>query len=254
MKFFKKKEGPIFSNKDINDYIDKDRLNLIYINGTIDRNAITEKANPKHFFIKGNEGFIFTDNNLDLSEIPDIISVYIETGKNDDYESVVKKAKDKIAEMTKEVEETPKKLPENPEEYNKLLSEEKQELKKHISEHHEPIGMEDMAQVLAKLANDPDEVELIIITDKDYNYLFLFKNIDDFLDNVDELENGIDFSYLSLITEDDRLDFGYEYPAEVTMLFEDIQIMYYKTGLKSENELGKIKDIDIFVKIFTDYL
>ena len=140
-------------------------------------------------------------------------------------------------------------------EYNELLSKEQQYLKQQIKENHEEVIEESTFKILQILKEKNDLIEAILIANNTFDYLFIFLQPENFYSLVQKMEMSIDFSYLYVLYQKGPQYYGNdEYTSEITHLFEDIGDAILKRKLHTLSDLTKIKGINIFKEIYTDFL
>lgn len=141
------------------------------------------------------------------------------------------------------------------EEYRKLLSKDQLFLKENVSENHEPLEADTVSRLLLRLQSDISSVTGIFITDRDFDHLFIFQNAENFLNMARDMDGNIDFTYLYARTKGGPKYYGIdEYTSEITHLFEDIEKALESGSIRSKEDLQKIKNINIFQNIYTDFL
>lgn len=141
------------------------------------------------------------------------------------------------------------------EEYQNRLDKSQRILKEQVVMNHEFLEEESISRLLMKLKSNVDNIEALFITDKDFNNLFIFTNIDRFLSLVQKMEMNIDFTYLYALTKGGPEYYGIdEYTSEITHLFENLGDALKSGMIQSPKDVQKIKNINIFHHIYTDFL
>ncbi len=131
--------------------------------------------------------------------------------------------------------------------YNDKLSASQRRLKNKIKDNHEVMQADDFDEILHQIRRKRDEIIAIFMTSSDFNHLFIFSDVSDFLDMVYELDGEIDFSYLYAIYEGGAAYFGMdEYSKEVTDLFQTIAEGFPINKEITDRDIKKIEGINTF--------
>ena len=162
-------------------------------------------------------------------------------------------AEDKESENQEEQEENL-----TNEQYNKQLNKNQQELKEAIATNHDCIPEEEqISQMLSRIRADLEDIVAILITSKTFDELFIMQDVRKFIELVQKMELSIDFTYLFVLYNDKPTPDYYgvdEYPEEVKVLFDDIGKALLDRKIKTYDDIKNIKNINIFHKIFIDFL
>ncbi len=162
------------------------------------------------------------------------------------------KYKELHPEIYGKVEPEPEK-PKTPENYNTMLSKEQQILKNEIADNHTPINQDKVDDIIARLRESACSIECIFITDPTFNKLFIFTDINVFIEMADDSLK--DFSYLYALYENGPQYIGMDpYNSEVTHIFENVGKALMEGKIKSIEDVTKIRDINIFQEIYADFV
>ena len=110
-------------------------------------------------------------------------------------------------------------------EYDEYLSEEQTNLKKRIKDEHSVTPAHSVNNICLRIREEQEQgsVEFILLTTPDFNTLFIFENVNKFLEVASEVNNNIDFSYLYVVLRRGALYLGYdEYDDKITAFFTGI--------------------------------
>ena len=143
-------------------------------------------------------------------------------------------------------EEAPKK-PQK--EYDELLPEESRQLKATVKENHMQVSELNTEKILREIQSKADDIYAILITDKNFDALFIVQDVEYFLNLM--THGGVDYSYLYVIYQGGAQYYGAdEYYAEITALFENLAKLITSSGSVSQKDLLKVKGINIFKNIY----
>lgn len=157
-----------------------------------------------------------------------------------------KKAHPKEDARAPKEEEIPKK-PQK--EYDELLPEESRQLKATVKENHMQVSELNTEKILREIQSKIDDIYAILITDKNFDTLFILQDVEYFLNLM--TQGGIDYSYLYVIYQGGAQYYGAdEYYAEITALFENLAKLITSSGSVSQKDLLKVKGINIFKNIY----
>ena len=145
-------------------------------------------------------------------------------------------------------------VPDSVEDYNALLSKEQQSLKMRVTENHEEVAEETIENAIDAIKEEDDDIEAIFITNKTFDYLFIFTDTSLFYQMVDKMNCNMDFSYLYVLYRGGPRYYGVdEYTSEITHLFEAIGKALQSRQIRTPQDLTKIEGINIFKEIHADF-
>ena len=132
--------------------------------------------------------------------------------------------------------------------YDELLPEESRQLKATVKENHMQVSELNTEKILREIQSRADDIYAILITDKNFDCLFIIQDVEYFLNLM---THGADYSYLYVIYQGGAQYYGAdEYFSEITVLFENLAKLITSSGSVSQKDLLKVKGINIFRKIF----
>ena len=132
--------------------------------------------------------------------------------------------------------------------YDELLPEESRQLKATVKENHMQVSELNTEKILREIQSRADDIYAILITDKNFDCLFIIQDVEYFLNLM---THGADYSYLYVIYQGGAQYYGAdEYFSEITVLFENIAKLITSSGSVSQKDLLKVKGINIFKNIF----
>lgn len=132
--------------------------------------------------------------------------------------------------------------------YDELLPEESRQLKATVKENHMQVSELNTEKILREIQSRADDIYAILITDKNFDCLFIIQDVEYFLNLM---THGADYSYLYVIYQGGAQYYGAdEYFSEITVLFENIAKLITSSGSVSQKDLLKVKGINIFKDIF----
>ena len=132
--------------------------------------------------------------------------------------------------------------------YDELLPEESRQLKATVKENHMQVSELNTEKILREIQSKADDIYAILITDKNFDSLFIIQDVEYFLNLM---THGADYSYLYVIYQGGAQYYGAdEYYAEITALFENLARLITSSGSVSQKDLLKVKGINIFKNIY----
>ena len=132
--------------------------------------------------------------------------------------------------------------------YDELLPEESRQLKATVKENHMQVSELNTEKILREIQSRADDIYAILITDKNFDCLFIIQDVEYFLNLM---THGADYSYLYVIYQGGAQYYGAdEYFSEITVLFENIAKLITSSGSVSQKDLLKVKGINIFKDIY----
>lgn len=132
--------------------------------------------------------------------------------------------------------------------YDELLPEESRQLKTTVKENHMQVSELNTEKILREIQSRADDIYAILITDKNFDCLFIIQDVEYFLNLM---THGADYSYLYVIYQGGAQYYGAdEYFSEITVLFENIAKLITSSGSVSQKDLLKVNGINIFKNIF----
>lgn len=132
--------------------------------------------------------------------------------------------------------------------YDELLPEESRQLKETVKENHMQVSELNTEKILREIQSKADDIYAILITDKNFDTLFIIQDVEYFLNLM---THGADYSYLYVIYQGGAQYYGAdEYYAEITALFENLAKLITSSGSVSQKDLLKVKGINIFKNIY----
>ena len=202
----------------------------------------------KSFYIN-NGTFIL----LDKCKIDDIVkkantlSIHIEnnsiTGIEETIDNVINILEAKLNQKSKKDD---KELT-----YDEKLSITQRKMKDDIKNSHETISDEYLDEILMQIQRKAQDIEIVLIASKDFNTLFIFFDVFEFLDCVYESQDNLDFSYIYAAHSKGAVYYGAdEYDKEITDLFQGIADGLKGTTINSTKDISKIPGINIFENIY----
>lgn len=174
-------------------------------------------------------------------------------------EPVVEEKKEDVKPVIKEKSKQKKQTqPQNTisdEEYENMLTKEQQELKSTVVKNHEYLDYDEVYQMLTRLSSEGNTIKAIFITDKQFNNLFIFKDVENFISLTKKMEMRIDFTYLYALNDDGPQYYGIdEYTSDITRLFNNIATAMETDEIKSIEDIQNIDNINIFHNIYADFI
>ena len=132
--------------------------------------------------------------------------------------------------------------------YDELLPEESRQLKATVKENHMQVSELNTEKILREIQSRADDIYAILITDKNFDSLFIIQDVEYFLNLM---THGADYSYLYVIYQGGAQYSGAdEYFSEITVLFENLAKLITSSGSVSQKDLLKVKGINVFHNIF----
>lgn len=139
-----------------------------------------------------------------------------------------------------------------PKPYDDRLSLAQRRMKEAVRDNHEIVQEEDFEQMLTIIQRKANEIMSVFMTSKDFNSLFIFFDVYEFLENIYEVQDSIDFSYIYAVYSGGALYYGAdEYSNEISELFQKIaEGLQVSTGFITQKDIQRIEGINIFEKIY----
>lgn len=135
--------------------------------------------------------------------------------------------------------------------YDEKLSITQRKMKDDIKNSHETISDEYLDEILMQIQRKAQDIEIVLIASKDFNTLFIFFDVFEFLDCVYESQDNLDFSYIYAAHSKGAVYYGAdEYDKEITDLFQGIADGLKGTTINSTKDISKIPGINIFENIY----
>ena len=135
--------------------------------------------------------------------------------------------------------------------YDEKLSITQRKMKDDIKNSHETISDEYLDEILMQIQRKAQDIEIVLIASKDFNTLFIFFDVFEFLDCVYESQDNLDFSYIYAAHSKGAVYYGAdEYDKEITNLFQGIADGLKGTTINSTKDISKIPGINIFENIY----
>lgn len=205
--------------------------------------------NNKVFYID-NGSFILLLNKKEIDDIltkANALSIPIEynsvTGIEDTIDEIIDILESKLGNKSKKED---KELT-----YNEKLSIVQRKMKEDIKNNHEAISDEYLDEILMQIQRKAQDIEIVLIASKDFNTLFIFFDVFEFLDCVYESQDNLDFSYIYAAHSKGAVYYGAdEYDKEITTLFQGIADGLKRTTINSTKDISKIPGINIFENIY----
>lgn len=149
--------------------------------------------------------------------------------------------------LAREVLETPK---EKPKSYNERLTSAQRQMKESVAENHEPVIEEDVANMMDIVQQHDDEIIMIFMVSPDFNNLFIFLDVDDFLQVAWDVGADMDYSYIYAVYPGGALYYGADdYSSDITGLFQRIAESISGRDVRMK-EISHIDGINIFENIY----
>lgn len=211
------------------------------------RNII--KDTSKAFYIDNGQ-FIIIDNKEIITEIlnkANMLSILTEQSSITGLENI-----DEILDILNSKLEGDNKKEEKELSYDDKLTINQRKMKEEIRNNHSLIDEEDINQILIQIQRKSQDIEYVLIASKDFNTLFIFTDVYDFLKCVYEVQEDIDFSYVYAAHSKGAVYYGVdEYDKEITDLFQKIY-EGLKRGHDTTKDIQRIEGINIFENIFVN--
>lgn len=139
-----------------------------------------------------------------------------------------------------------------PKSYDDRLSLTQRKMKEAVRSNHEIVQEEDFEQMLTIIQRKANEIISVFMTSKDFNSLFIFFDVYEFLENIYEVQDSIDFSYIYAVYSGGALYYGAdEYSNEISELFQKIaEGLQMGAGFITQKDIQRIEGINIFEKIY----
>ena len=210
----------------------------------------TSSNNNNKVFYIDNGSFILLLNKKEIDDIltkANALSIPIEynsvTGIEDTIDEIIDILESKLGNKSKKED---KELT-----YNEKLSIVQRKMKEDIKNNHEAISDEYLDEILMQIQRKAQDIEIVLIASKDFNTLFIFFDVFEFLDCVYESQDNLDFSYIYAAHSKGAVYYGAdEYDKEITTLFQGIADGLKRTTINSTKDISKISGINIFENIY----
>lgn len=210
----------------------------------------TSSNNNNKVFYIDNGSFILLLNKKEIDDIltkANALSIPIEynsvTGIEDTIDEIIDILESKLGNKSKKED---KELT-----YNEKLSIVQRKMKEDIKNNHEAISDEYLDEILMQIQRKAQDIEIVLIASKDFNTLFIFFDVFEFLDCVYESQDNLDFSYIYAAHSKGAVYYGAdEYDKEITTLFQGIADGLKKATINSTKDISKIPGINIFENIY----
>ncbi len=138
--------------------------------------------------------------------------------------------------------------------YNNLLSKPQQMLKNEIQDNHIAVTPIKVNNILTQIQEKILDAQLVFVASADFNTLLIYREVDTFIDTVRNIPT-FDFSYIYVLYDGGPQYYGQDaYAKEVSHLFEDISSSIQMGKIKTPDDFKKIKGINIFQNICTDFM
>ena len=98
-----------------------------------------------------------------------------------------------------------------------------------------------------------NEIEMILMSDKNFDNLFIIQDVNSFIGIVTEMDSMIDYSYLYVVWEGGAQYYGAdEYFKEITDIFQTISDKMKSGQIRTEKDVIRIQGINIFKHIYIE--
>lgn len=135
--------------------------------------------------------------------------------------------------------------------YDSLLTKDQRALKEQVKENHTSVSRDKTKNIIGEIKARAPEIIAIMMTDKDFNTLFIIRDVRTFISLVSDNDFRLDYSYLYVLYEGGPQYFGNdEYYSKITQLFDDISEGIRTGRTKNSKDIQKIKGINMFQKIY----
>lgn len=135
--------------------------------------------------------------------------------------------------------------------HDELLTKEQKDLKDKIARKHQVVNNMSTQQLIRTIQQRASEIKAIFISSSNFDYLFIIRDVNEFINIALEQSAIIDYSYLYVVYEGGPCYYGAdEYYAEVTHIFEDITEGLMRGKFMSEKDIKSIKGINIFREVY----
>lgn len=139
---------------------------------------------------------------------------------------------------------------EKPKSYNERLASTQRQLKENVCANHEPVMEEDIYEMMNIVQRKSDEIIMVFMTSVDFDSLFIFLDVEDFLHVARDIGADIDYSYIYAVYPGGALFYGSDdYYSEITDLFCRIAECMSGRDIRSK-EIQRIEGINIFQHIY----
>lgn len=140
-----------------------------------------------------------------------------------------------------EKEEAPEK------DHDELLSRDQKDLKTKIKSQHTQPSKMSTETILREIQRRASDVHAIFIASPNFDYLYIIRDVGEFVAMALERSDAIDYSYLYVVWEGGPQYYGADtYYNEVTDLFKEIAEGLMSGRFRSEKDIKGIKGINIF--------
>lgn len=137
--------------------------------------------------------------------------------------------------------------------YDALLTKDQRALKETVRENHIAVGQEKTEQIIMEIQRKQNEIEMILMSDKNFDNLFIIQDVNSFIGIVTEMDSMIDYSYLYVVWEGGAQYYGAdEYFKEITDIFQTISDKMKSGQIRTEKDVIKIQGINIFKHIYIE--
>lgn len=161
-------------------------------------------------------------------------------------QGAISKRNEKKASEGKKEKEVGKTL-----DYDALLTKDQRNLKETVRENHSAVDRDKTKNIVGQIKARHSEVIAIMMADKNFDKLFIIRDVRMFLSIVDDMDFQMDYSYLYVLYEGGPQYFGNdEYLSKITTLFDAISEGIRTGQVKTTKDVQKIKDINIFKEIY----
>jgi diguanylate cyclase (GGDEF)-like protein len=137
--------------------------------------------------------------------------------------------------------------------YDDGLTSQQRSLKQLISSEHIPITGTAFDRIRDSVEQNADSILTLFMTSPDFNTLFIFFDVDEFLDLMAQVGMDIDFSYIYAVHPGGALYYGPdEYYSDVTDLFQSMasDVRSADSARNPADIIARIPGINIFQHIF----
>jgi len=136
--------------------------------------------------------------------------------------------------------------------YEEHLSKAERQMRENIIANHKRAQEDKTERIMHEIEERQDEINCIFLASPDFDYLYIFFDVSNFIELCEQTENTIDYSYLYVLYDGGPQYYGTDdYFTKVSHIFEGLSEILF-TGRFSEKYIRKIKGIGTFKQIIVD--
>lgn len=135
--------------------------------------------------------------------------------------------------------------------HDELLSKEQRDLKSKIKSQHTQPSQVSTESIVREIQRRAGDVHAIFIASPNFDYLYIIRDVGEFVAMALEQSAAIDYSYLYVVWEGGPQYYGADtYYNEVTDLFKEIAEGLMSGKFRSEKDIRSIKGLNIFKCVY----